>query len=508
MRLEEALSSLERETSLPYEWRDREVLGLTSDSRKVTPGFLFVAVRGFHADGHEYISQAARQGALAVVAEKKGPGYDIPVIVVENSRRALALLADSFYGRPSRKLKLVGITGTNGKTTTTYLVRSVIEAAGRTAGLIGTIDYRIGNTVYPAPNTTPEAVELQRFLAEAARLGAQYCVMEVSSHALALDRTTGCVFETAGFTNLTQDHLDFHGDMESYFRAKLLLFAGLTPDKTAVINIDDERAAELIRATKAKVVTTGISERADVHPSGTIRHVLNGLSFEIMTPLGVVSVESPLVGTHNVHNILTAVGIGNALGFGNDVIAQGIKNMRAVPGRMEKVDEGQPYGLIVDYAHTEDALLRLLETVRELSQGRVITVFGCGGERDRSKRPRMGAAAINGSDVVIVTSDNPRSEDPMNIIREIETGMTAGLRMKREGAGVAATSAKKTYCVVPDRAEAIATAVRLAAPGDVVVLAGKGHENCQIIGEKKIRFDDREIAREEIRKRQNREGSG
>jgi UDP-N-acetylmuramoyl-L-alanyl-D-glutamate--2,6-diaminopimelate ligase len=503
MKLGELVRTLEGPPALPADRLDRDVSDIAHDSRKVRPGSLFVAVRGFHSDGHQFIPQAVRQGAVAVVAEQEsGPAAaGAPQIIVEDSRRALALLADRFYGHPSQRLALIGVTGTNGKTTTTYLVKSIIEAAGGTAGLIGTIEYRVGDTVYPAPNTTPESLDLQRLISEMVGLGATHCVMEVSSHALALGRTLGCRFSAAAFTNLTQDHLDFHETMDAYFRAKLRLFAGLGQDGHAVINLDDARAGEIMRETKAKVITTGMTDKADVHPRGTIRHGIGGLAFEVSTPAGTLAVESPLVGRHNIYNMLTAAGIGTALGFSAEAIARGIKKMKAVPGRLEKMDEGQPYGVVVDYAHTEDALVRLLEAVREIATARIITVFGCGGDRDRTKRPKMGAAALQGSDLVIVTSDNPRTEDPAGIIREVERGMKGGQKMPSAAAIAGAAPGKKPYCVIVDREPAVAAAIGMARPGDVVVLAGKGHEDYQIIGDARIHYDDREVARREIRKR-------
>jgi UDP-N-acetylmuramoyl-L-alanyl-D-glutamate--2,6-diaminopimelate ligase len=516
MKLGALLIALEKRVANPPDWLEREVKEIAYDSRKVKPGALFVAVRGFRSDGHQFISQAVKQGAMAIIAEDDGAmngAGAVPVILVPDTREALAKLAAVFYGNPSRRLKLIGITGTKGKTTTSYLVKAIVEAAGHTTGLIGTIDYRVGNKIYPAPNTTPESLDLQRLLGEMVDAGEAYCVMEVSSHALALGRTTGCVFETAVFTNLQQDHLDFHQDREAYLQAKLLLFTGLAPDKTAVVNVDDVAAQEIIRRKKTSVYTFGMSERADIHPLGKIEHTIRGLSFSIQTPKGVLVVESPLVGHFNVYNILAATGAGIALEFTPDAIAKGIKHMKAVPGRMEKVDEGQPYGVVVDYAHTEDSLASLLEAVRTMAKGRVITVFGCGGDRDRTKRPNMGAAAVKGSMIVILTSDNPRSENPLDIISEIETGMLgAGFKMKSPDADPPAVSGKKPYYIMPDRHEAVAAAVRMARPGDVVVLAGKGHEDYQIIGEQKIHFDDRETAREEIRKRQGEparsQGSG
>lgn len=507
MKLGALLTVLENTTTLPPDQSEREVGDIAHDSRKVMPGSLFVALRGFHSDGHQFIAQAVKRGATAIVAETPdGPPMPAgtPLIIVRDSRMALAFLADEFFGHPSRRLALTGITGTNGKTTTTYLLKSIIEAAGHTAGLIGTIDYRVGDRVYPAPNTTPESLELQRFLSEMVELGAGHCVMEVSSHALALGRTAGCEFVAAGFTNLSQDHLDFHESMDAYFQAKLRLFTGLSPEAYAVINRDDARSDEIIKATRAKVITFGISERADVRPGGEVHHGIHGLSFDAVTPAGTVRVESPLVGKHNIYNILTAIGLGAALGIHGDQIARGLRNMKAVPGRMEKVDEGQPYGVVVDYAHSEDAIARLLEAIREITTGRVIMVFGCGGDRDRTKRSKMGAAAITGSDMVIITSDNPRTEDPHRIIREIEQGLTeSGIKVVVQDIAKPVAAGKKPYCVIPDRHKAVAVAVGSARPGDVVVLAGKGHEDYQIIGETKTRFDDRMVAREEIRKRLN-----
>jgi UDP-N-acetylmuramoyl-L-alanyl-D-glutamate--2,6-diaminopimelate ligase len=506
MKLGELVSALMVNGPAPGPWSRREVTAVVQDSRRVAPGSLFVAVRGFHSDGHQFISQAVRQGAVAVVAEESAVVEafpDTPVIRVPDSRKALARLAATFYDYPSRRIKLVGITGTKGKTTTSYLTRSIIEAAGQRTGLIGTIDYRIGDRVYPAPNTTPESLDLQALFAEMAERGTKYCVLEVSSHALALGRTDECVFEAAAFTNLAHEHLDFHKTMDEYGAAKALLFRSLSSDKTAVINLDDASAGGIIRKTAARIITYGMTGHTDVRPAGTIGHSISGLSFAVSTPAGGIGIESSLVGRHNIYNILAAVGLGIALGFSGEAIAAGIKQMKAVPGRMEKVDAGQPFGVLVDYAHTEGSLFSLLETVREMTVGRVITVFGCGGDRDRAKRPKMGAAAISRSDLVIVTSDNPRTEDPLAIIGEIESGMTAGIRMDdREplssGPGAPSVSKKTPYAVIPDRAEAIETAVRLAGPGDVVVLAGKGHEDYQIIGEHKFPFDDREEARKAI----------
>lgn len=505
MRLSELLVAAYIRTTLLPDQAGREVQDLAYDSRKVKPGSLFVAVRGFHSDGHQFISEAVRKGATAIIAENSGSveyAGEVPVIRVPDSRAVLARMAAAFYGYPSKKLKLVGITGTKGKTTTSYLVKAIIEAAGQTTGLIGTIDYRVGSTIYPAPNTTPESLDIQRLLAEMVAAGCEYCVMEVSSHALALGRTDGCVFETAVFTNLKQDHLDFHQDMDSYYQAKLLLFTGLEPHKTIVVNDDEPVAADIINKTKSIAYTFGLSMSSDIHPQAEIGRSISGLTFSAQTPKGIVQVNSPLVGKHNAYNILGAIGAGIALGLSPAAIGRGLETMRAVPGRMETVDAGQPFGVIVDYAHTEGSLASLLETIRDMTQGRIITLFGCGGERDRTKRPRMGAAALQGSDIVIITTDNPRAEQPLDIIREIETGLIGiGEKIAQPDAEPTAPSGKKPYYVIPDRQEAIAAAVRMAQPNDSVVLAGKGHETYQIIGEQKMHFDDREVAREEIGKR-------
>jgi len=509
MRLDELVSALDGVGELPGPWRRREVTNLVQDSRKASPGAVFVAVRGFHSDGHQFISQAVRQGAVAVVAEENArveASPDTLLIRVPDSRRALARLAAKFYGQPCTKLKVVGITGTKGKTTTSYLVRSILEAAGHRVGLIGTIDYRIGDRIYPAPNTTPESVDLQALLAEMVEQRAAYCVMEVSSHALALGRTDGCVFEAAAFTNLAPEHMDFHASMDDYFQAKLRLFTGLGPDKTAVVNKDDARCGEIIQRTTARVITYGRSGDADVRPAGPFSYDTTGLRFTADTPLGAIDIESKLVGSYNVQNILAAAGLGIALGCSREAIADGIRNMPAVPGRMETVDEGQDFGVVVDYAHTEESLAALLRAIGDMGGGRVITVFGCGGDRDRTKRPRMGAAALAGSGAVIVTSDNPRTEDPLAIIAEIEAGMGSGRRVSGPD-GLTAQGRPTPYLVIPDRAAAINTAIGVARPGDIVVLAGKGHEDYQIVGATKHRFDDREQARTAIAKLRAKAGA-
>ncbi len=472
---------------------DREITGLTDDSRRVSPGGLFVAVKGTQSDGHRFLAQAVAAGAGAIVVETGRVSREtlasigVPVIQVGDSRRALGLLASRFYGDPSRRLKMIGVTGTNGKTTTTYLCKAILEAACTRAGVIGTVAYLFGEERVVATHTTPGALELQGLLRKMVDAGMQAVVMEVSSHALALDRAAGCQFGTAVFTNLTQDHLDFHADMEDYFRAKLRLFTELAAGARAIVNGDDPYSGRVVEATRARVWTYAIDRPADLR-AADVQISLNGVRFTAHTPEGSVALRSPLVGRHNVHNILAAVGVGLAQGVPLEASAAGVAALKNVPGRFEQVDAGQPFTVIVDYAHTEDALYRLLTTAQSVRTGRIITVFGCGGDRDRGKRPKMGRVAARYSDVVVVTSDNPRTEDPDAIIREILPGVEAGLREAGHG----------RYLIHADRRAAIAEAIRLARPGDLVLIAGKGHEDYQIIGKEKHPFDDRVAAHEAI----------
>ncbi|MBI5182225.1 MAG: UDP-N-acetylmuramoyl-L-alanyl-D-glutamate--2,6-diaminopimelate ligase [Nitrospirae bacterium] len=464
------------------------------DSREVKRGSLFVAVKGFKTDGHRYIADAVKRGASAVVAEdavniSKG---DATIIIVPDTRNALALLSARFYGDPSRRLRMIGITGTNGKTTTSYLIKSIIEKAGKKAGLLGTISYIIGNEVMPAPHTTPESSDLQKHLSQILDTGAEYAVMEVSSHALELNRTANCEFDIGVFTNLTQDHLDFHKTMEDYFNAKLKLFTSLNNErgkmakKVGIINIDDPYSNRILSAMTVKAVTYGFSENADIRPA-EINIDIGGIRFAAVTPKGNFPVESRLTGKYNILNMLASIAVGQSLGFDNSAIQEGISSLISVSGRFEKINEGQDFSVVVDYAHTEDALKRILEAIRVFAKGRVITVFGCGGDRDRGKRPKMGEAAVKLSEIVILTSDNPRSEDPHEIIKEIEEG----IKRRRNGR-------LQEYLIIPDRKEAIYRAIGMAEKDDIILLAGKGHEDYQIIGDKKLHFDDREIAREAI----------
>ncbi|HUG36907.1 MAG TPA: UDP-N-acetylmuramoyl-L-alanyl-D-glutamate--2,6-diaminopimelate ligase, partial [Candidatus Limnocylindrales bacterium] len=466
------------------------ITGVSYDSRKVTPGSIFVAVPGLKQDGRRHVPEALARGAAAVVVEgaDPGPGGAAARILVPSSREALARLAAAYFGHPSRALTLVAITGTNGKTTTSYLVDALFRAAGHTTGLIGTIQYRIGAEAVDAGQTTPEAVELQSLLARMREAGVTAAAMEVSSHALALRRVDGTELDVAVFTNLTQDHLDFHGTLEDYRQAKARLFAllaaGEKAGRAAVINVDDPAGASMVEGVALRTIRFGMRARADVTPrrveSGT-----GGIRMDVETPAGALTVRSPLVGEHNVMNLLGAVGVGLALGMEPASIGSALATVQTVPGRFERVEAGQPYLVAVDYAHTPDALERTLVTARKLvtGDGRLAVVFGCGGDRDRGKRPLMGEIAVRLSDRAWVTSDNPRTERPEAIIEEIVAGI------ERAGAG------PDRYATDPDRTTAIRAALGWARAGDVVVIAGKGHEIYQILGTQVVPFDDREIAR-------------
>jgi UDP-N-acetylmuramoyl-L-alanyl-D-glutamate--2,6-diaminopimelate ligase len=466
----------------------RTVHGLTDDSRRVTAGSCFVAVRGLRADGRRFIPQAIEQGAGAVVAEPPDPlpGEAVGRILVPDTRRALPRLADAYYGHPSRALTVVGITGTNGKTTTSYLCEALLRARGLETGVIGTIQYVVRDQAREAHQTTPEAIELQGLLAEMLAAGVGGVAMEVSSHALALHRVDGVAFDVAVFTNLTQDHLDFHGTMEAYARDKGRLFfellaAGRKPGATAVLNGDDPVGASWAAALPGRVLTFGLGPdravRPDHYESG-----LEGIRLLATSPAGPVRILSPLIGEHNVMNLLGAVGTGVALGLAPAAIATALGSVTRVPGRFERVEAGQEFLVVVDYAHTPDALQRVLDTARRLTPGRLGVVFGAGGDRDRKKRPIMGRIAATLADRVWLTSDNPRSEDPAAIIEEIAAGVVP--------------APPGGYTRHPDRRDAIREALAWARPGDTVLIAGKGHETYQVVGDRVWPFDDRLVARE------------
>ena len=466
------------------------VAGIVYDSRKVNPGSVFVALRGMKSDGRMFADQAIAAGAVAVVAEQAPEkAVSVPWIVVSNTRVALACLATEYHGHPSSQLTVVGITGTNGKTTTSYLLSKVFEAAGYRCGLMGTVTYRIGGREFSSTRTTPEAPDLQGFLGEMVRKGCDACAMEVSSHALALHRVSGTRFSAGVFTNLGRDHLDFHLTMEAYFSAKKRLFEMLPNDAPAAVNIDDPRGSSIVELVQ-RPVTYAIDRPADVTP-GPITSSLEGLSFNAQSPQGVVRVRSKLLGRANVYNLLSVVGTATALGLPRNAVEQGIESMTGVPGRFESVssfDDDIP--VFVDYAHTDDALRHLLETARPLTSQRLITVFGCGGGRDRTKRPLMGMVAARLSDLVVITSDNPRNDKPVQIIEEVVRGAQAEVDMT----GV-------EIVTIVDRKEAIHEAVKRAQPGDIVVITGKGHEKFQEINDHLIPFDDVLVAREALTKR-------
>jgi UDP-N-acetylmuramoyl-L-alanyl-D-glutamate--2,6-diaminopimelate ligase len=457
------------------------VTGVTHDSRRAGPGVLFVAIRGLETDGNRFVGAARKKGAIAVCSEEP-PVPDAAWIQVKDAREALAVLSAAVLGNPASALDLVGVTGTNGKTTTTYLIDAALRAAGETVGLVGTVEYRIGGRLIEATRTTPEASDLQDLFRQMVDAGCRRAVLEVSSHSLALKRVHGCRFKVAVFTNLTRDHLDFHGDMDAYFAAKRLLFDTLLrEDGHAIINLDDDRAEDLVRASRGKVWTYSLSRPADL----TVEELtlsLDTTHVRVQTPVGPLEIRTPLIGRFNVENLLAALGAGLALGIPQEALLRGLGSLRGVPGRLERVVAGQDFTVIVDYAHTDDALKNLLETVRELRPRRLITVFGCGGDRDRTKRPLMGAVASRLSDVVIVTSDNPRSEPPEAILEEIRRGIP-----QSRSADVQA---------IVDRREAIARALEMGREGDVVVIAGKGHESYQQTRDRAVPFDDRQVARD------------
>jgi UDP-N-acetylmuramoyl-L-alanyl-D-glutamate--2,6-diaminopimelate ligase len=474
------------------------VCGLTDDSRRVVAGGCFVAVRGLRADGHRFIPQAVDRGARTVVAEPPDPlpGQTVARILVPDTRRALPRLADAYYGHPSRALTVVGITGTNGKTTTSYLCEALLRARGFATGVIGTIQYVVRGRARDAGQTTPEAVELQGLLAEMVAAGVGGVAMEVSSHALALHRVDGVAFDVAVFTNLTQDHLDFHGTMEGYAAAKRRLFAellpaGRKPRATAVLNADDPVGAEWARTLPGQVLTFGLGAGHAIRP---LQHEsgLDGIRLLATTPAGPVRIVSPLIGEHNVMNLLGAIGAGVALGLAPEAIASALASVARVPGRFEQVEVGQDFLVVVDYAHTPDALQRVLETARRLTPGRLGIVFGAGGDRDRGKRPVMGRLAATLADRVWLTSDNPRSEDPAAIIAEVAAGVS-----------VPPPGGMARY---PDRREAIRHALDWARRGDTVVIAGKGHETYQIVAGQVLPFDDRLVAREFLTGRMQQSG--
>jgi UDP-N-acetylmuramoyl-L-alanyl-D-glutamate--2,6-diaminopimelate ligase len=480
------------------------VSGVEYDSRRVRPGAVFVAMKGEASDGNRFIDQAIAAGAVAIVtdsaAETPRPG--VAWAQVPSGRRALARLCANFYEHPAERIASTGITGTNGKSTTAFIIESILNAAGRKTVLAGTIEYHVAGKILPAPHTTPEALELNQLLAEGLAHGATESVMEVSSHALEQQRIFGIPFDVAVFTNLTRDHLDYHGTMDEYFHAKQVLFegCGTDPPRAAVLNIDDEYGRELLKLARKKsseVISYGLAA-GDFHAninSSDLAITARGSRFQMSMPDGELPVWTPLIGRVNVYNVLAAAASTYARNCSADAITKGIANLTHVPGRFERVDCGQSFTVVVDYAHTDDALRNLTTLARDFVaqaglKGKVITLFGCGGDRDRAKRPLMGEAAGKGSDFVVLTSDNPRSEDPLAIINDAVVGL--------QRCGLQKSGAK--YVTEPDRRKAIALAIGQAAPGDIVLLAGKGHEKTQTANGKAIPFDDVEVAREMLAK--------
>ena len=477
MELERLIAALAPEAVLDRQ--PVEVRELAYDARAVTPGALFFAVPGAKSDGHDFAAQALENGAVALVVERD-LDVRVPRLVVPDARAAMAVAADAFFGEPTRRLEVAGVTGTNGKTTTAFLLHSILEAAGRRPGLLGTVESRIGGEVRPVVRTTPEAIDLQRTLREMLDAGDRSVALEASSHASVLRRLDRVRFDALVFTNLSQDHLDFHLTMEDYFAAKRRLFAGAAPPPAAV-NVGDDwgrlLAQELGDAGRAPVITFGFAADAEIRPD-SLKLDAAGARFRA----GGIELSTSLRGRFNVENVLGAVAAGLLLDMDEEQIAAGVAALRGVPGRFEAVDEGQPFTVLVDYAHTPDSLDNVLRTARDFAGGRVLVVFGAGGDRDRGKRPLMGRVAADHADVVIVTSDNPRSEDPLAIIQDILQG--AGTDVE----------------IDPDRRGAITRALSLAEPGDVVVIAGKGHEQGQEIAGSTQPFDDRDVVREALRR--------
>lgn len=490
MRLKELISPLKGASVIGDE--QAEVTGICIDSRVVAKGPgnggpLFAAIPGEHVDGRDFIAAAASAGACAILANSPVEGVEATQVIVDDVRAALSIISDAYYGKPSREIAVTGITGTNGKTTTAYILESILDAAGFASGVVGTVNYRHGGKVFPAPHTTPQAPELHRILRQMADSGVTHCVMEVSSHALEQKRAADCAFRVGVFTNLTHDHLDYHLTMEEYYRCKALLFGIVREHGGVLVTNIDNSWGRLLKRDFPESMTYSLGEGADIYPK---EFSLEGgvTRARLRTPSGVVEFTSQLAGEYNLQNIMAAAGAAFALGTGLDAIKSGIEALQCVPGRLEKFVSPHGWAAYVDYAHTGDALERALGALTQISSGRIITVFGCGGNRDRTKRPEMGEVATRLSDFAIVTSDNPRDEDPAEIIREIEAGITG---VKKYSAGEELLG--RGYMTEPDRADAIKKAVSMAQRGDTILIAGKGHEDYQIVKGEKRHFSDFEV---------------
>ncbi|MGI5998118.1 MAG: UDP-N-acetylmuramoyl-L-alanyl-D-glutamate--2,6-diaminopimelate ligase [Lutispora sp.] len=462
---------------------DREIEGITYDSRQVSKNYLFICIKGSHSDGHSYIDQAIEKGAVAILVDKDIEKDGVTIIQVENSRVAMPMIGANFYGNPSDKLKLIGVTGTNGKTTTTYLIKSILQQAEKKAGLIGTISIDIGNIKIESTRTTPESVDLQRIFHDMIANDAEYGVMEVSSHSLEFGRVDQCIFQIGVFTNLTQDHLDFHKNFENYRKAKEKLF--YKTKKANIINNDDEHGRIIcgyIRDLDVPIITYGIDNKADIMAED-IKIDDRGIEFKLVTPDYETVIRSSIPGKFSVYNCLAAASVAYVEGIDKETISKGIENLKFVPGRSEVLSLDKPYRIIIDYAHAPDGLENILNAIRHYAKGRIITVFGCGGDRDKAKRPIMGKIAGKLSDYVIVTSDNPRTEDPYEIIAQIEEGIKT-------------TSCD--YICIENRKNAIRHAMMIAEASDIILLAGKGHETYQVLKDKVIDFDERVVVKELI----------
>lgn len=473
---------------LTYNEEDIEITSIENDNRNVEEGSLFVCIKGYTVDGHDFASSAVEKGAVAVIAERQ-LNLPVPVFVVKNTRRAMALLADAFYGQPSQQLHLIGVTGTNGKTTTSHIIDKILADAGKTTGLIGTMYTKIGNQTFEVKNTTPESLTLQRTFKKMKDSGVTSAVMEVSSHSLDEGRVHGCDYDIAVFTNLTQDHLDYHQTMDEYRRAKGLLFAQLgnafhyDRPKYAILNADDAASYDYEKSTSAYVLSYGIDHDADFRATH-IQMTSAGTSFDLITPIGSYSIQMQLIGKFSVYNVLASIAAAFASNIPMESIIHSVEEVKGVSGRFETVDAGQDFSVIVDYSHTPDSLENALKTVKQIAGQRIFTVVGCGGDRDRSKRPIMAKIACEYSTDAIFTSDNPRTEDPDEILKDMEAGVKG-----------------QSYKVITDRKEAIEYAVKRAGKGDCILIAGKGHETYQQIGHEIIDFDDRLIAKAAIEER-------
>lgn len=460
--------------------RECKIKGISCNSKTVKKGSVFVAVKGAKEDGSRFIDQAISKGAKIIVCKRglrKKIKADVPLVEVKDTRLAIARLSAEFYANPSKRLKVIGITGTNGKTTITYILEAILKEAGLEPGVIGTVNYRFKGIVLPAKNTTPGPLELQSIMREMVKADVDYCAMEVSSHALEQERVKGINFHSAIFTNLTQDHLDYHKTMGRYFLAKARLFKGLSSSSFAVLNYDDKYFSSLKRITKVRVVTYGLKAGAQIRATN-IKYGLSSTEFLLSFPKGELKMETHLIGRHNLYNLLAAFSWAHQEGIVLKDIKTALERFSFVPGRLEKIECKKGFSVFVDYAHTDDALKNILISLRALSPKRIITLFGCGGDRDKLKRPKMGKVATELSDFVVLTSDNPRSEKPEDIIKDIKSGIE-----------------KNNYSVLSDRKEAIKKVISMAIKGDILVIAGKGHENYQVIGDNIIHFDDREEVR-------------